>query len=180
MSPHWRDTRDRSGRDAGPASRYRRRTERAEDHEAEAYDEEPGPRYRGRYDYTDSPNPKRFYRSRRNKVISGVCGGIADYFGWDVTWVRLGTLASMSFMGPAPLIGYFIASMVMPVRPYEPRLTAEEDQFWRSVQAKPTITLSNLRYKFKDMEERLARMERVVTSEEWNLERQFRDLERGA
>ena len=36
---------------------------------------------------------------------------------------------------------------------------------------------SNVRYKFKDLDDRLASMERVVTSEEWRLKRQFRDLE---
>jgi phage shock protein C len=132
------------------------------------------------YDFSGSPNPKRLYRSRRSKVINGVCGGLAEYFGWDVAWVRLGTLMSLGFMGPAPIIGYIIASIVVPLRPYEMRLTPEEDRFWRGVQERPRITLSNLRYKFKDMEDRLARMERVVTSDEWNLKRQFKDLERQA
>lgn len=33
--------------------------------------------------------PKRLYRSN-NGMIAGVCGGIADYFGWDPTLVRVG------------------------------------------------------------------------------------------
>ena len=37
-----------------------------------------------RDDYISSPNPKRLYRSR-DKVIAGVCGGIADRMGWDPT-----------------------------------------------------------------------------------------------
>ena len=33
--------------------------------------------------------PKRLYRSN-NGMIAGVCAGIADYFGWDPTLVRIG------------------------------------------------------------------------------------------
>ena len=33
--------------------------------------------------------PRRLYRSN-NGMIAGVCGGIADYFGWDPTLVRVG------------------------------------------------------------------------------------------
>jgi phage shock protein C len=45
------------------------------------------------------------------------------------------------------------------------------------VSDRPAETFSNIRYKFKDMDDRLARMERSVTSEEWKLKREFRDLE---
>ena len=31
----------------------------------------------------------RFYLDKRNKRFMGVCAGIADYFGWDATWVRI-------------------------------------------------------------------------------------------
>ena len=42
-----------------------------------------------RDDFTSSPNPKRIYRSR-DKIIAGVCGGIADRMGWDPTITRIG------------------------------------------------------------------------------------------
>ena len=32
---------------------------------------------------------KRLYRSRKNKVIAGVCGGVAEYFSVDPTLIRL-------------------------------------------------------------------------------------------
>ena len=32
---------------------------------------------------------KKLTRSRSNKMIAGVCGGIAEYFGWDVSIVRI-------------------------------------------------------------------------------------------
>ena len=48
-------------------------------------------------DYTYSPNPKRLYRSR-DKVIAGVCGGIAERMGWDPTVTRVAT-AVLFFVG---------------------------------------------------------------------------------
>ena len=36
-----------------------------------------------------SPNPKRFYRSRTDKVWLGVCGGLAERFGWEPVLVRI-------------------------------------------------------------------------------------------
>jgi phage shock protein C len=129
-------------------------------------------------DYTYSPNPKRLYRSR-DKVIAGVCGGIAERMGWDPTIVRI-AFAVLFFTGilSAVFIVYIVIWAITPVAPYRPRnLSPDEDRFWRSVSDRPVETFSNLRYKFKDMDDRLARMERSVTSEEWKLKREFRDLE---
>jgi phage shock protein C len=129
-------------------------------------------------DYTSSPNPKRLYRSR-DKIIAGVCGGIAERMGWDPTLTRVGT-AILFFMGGSGvvLVAYIVLWAITPYAPYRPRhLTPDEERFWSSVSDRPRETFSNIRYKFKDMDDRLAAMERSVTSEEWRLKRQFRDLE---
>lgn len=129
-------------------------------------------------DYTYSPNPKKLYRSR-DKVIAGVCGGIAERMGWDPTIVRI-AFAVLFFTGilSAVLIVYIVIWAITPVAPYRPRnLSPDEERFWRSVSDRPAETFSNIRYKFRDLDDRLARMERSVTSEEWRLKREFRDLE---
>jgi phage shock protein C len=128
-------------------------------------------------DYTYSPNPKRLYRSR-DKVIAGVCGGIAERYGWDPTVVRVVFVLIFFFGGGATFPVYIVMWAITPVAPYRPRsLSPDEERFWRSVSDRPAETFSNIRYKFKDMDDRLARMERSVTSEEWKLKREFRDLE---
>lgn len=58
---------------------------------------------------------KKLYRSNDNKMITGVCGGIAEYFGLDATWVRLGTVAVCLFCG-AVIIAYIAASFIIPER----------------------------------------------------------------
>lgn len=56
----------------------------------------------------------RLKRSRTNKMISGVCGGIAEYLGWDATVVRLIFVVLTFFSWGAPILLYFILALVMP------------------------------------------------------------------
>lgn len=57
-------------------------------------------------------NEKRLTKGT-DKKLSGVCSGIAEYFGWDVTLVRVGT-GLLTVFCPTVLLAYFIAEMVMP------------------------------------------------------------------
>ena len=59
---------------------------------------------------------KRLYRSRNSRVIAGVCGGIAEYFGWDPAVVRLVFLASLLLPGPQAVI-YLVAWIIVPPEP---------------------------------------------------------------
>ena len=126
-----------------------------------------------------SPNPKRFYRSRTDRVWLGVCGGIAERFGWEPTLVRILFVLSIFFMaGPFSIFAYIIAAMITPQEPKGRRnLAPEEEQFWRNVSDRPRVTASGLKYTFMDLEERLRNIERNVTSEEWRLKKAFKDLE---
>jgi len=58
------------------------------------------------------------YRSRRHKMIAGVCGGIADWLGWSPDLVRIlyvvVSVASLAFPGT---FAYVILWMVMPQEP---------------------------------------------------------------
>jgi phage shock protein C len=66
---------------------------------------------------------KRIYRNQRNKVIGGVCAGIADYFDVDVAWVRLAFVLAVFAKGFG-LLAYVIAWIVFP---RDERLPAEVD-----------------------------------------------------
>ncbi len=59
---------------------------------------------------------KRLYRSRTERVLGGVCGGIAEYFGVDPTLVRLLALV-LILAGGAGIIAYIIAWIVIPEEP---------------------------------------------------------------
>ena len=57
--------------------------------------------------------PKRLVRSTSNRIIGGVCGGVADYLNMDVTLVRILTVLISLFTG-VPVILYIIALFVIP------------------------------------------------------------------
>jgi phage shock protein C len=60
---------------------------------------------------------KRLYRSRKNKVIMGLCGGIGDYFNVDPTLVRI-IFIILEFMTAGLLIvAYFIVGLIVPKEP---------------------------------------------------------------
>jgi len=56
---------------------------------------------------------KRLHRSRTNRTIAGVCAGIADYFGWDPTLVRIAWIV-LTFFGGSGILIYFILWLVVP------------------------------------------------------------------
>ena len=59
---------------------------------------------------------KKLYKSSKNKMIDGVCAGIAEYFNIDPTLVRIG-LVLFSAMGGAGILAYIIMAIVMPKNP---------------------------------------------------------------
>ena len=65
---------------------------------------------------TTYDRPKRLYRSRSRRLVGGVCGGIAEYFGWDPMLVRLAFVASLLLPGPQILL-YLVAWIVIPYEP---------------------------------------------------------------
>lgn len=56
---------------------------------------------------------KRLYKSRTNRILCGVCGGIGEYFNIDPTIIRL-ILAVLCVGGGSGIIVYIIAALVMP------------------------------------------------------------------
>jgi len=62
-------------------------------------------------------NSKKLYRSRRDKVIGGVAGGLAEYFEVDVVIFRL-LFVLLALMGGGGIIGYLILMVVVPKEPY--------------------------------------------------------------
>lgn len=59
---------------------------------------------------------KRLYRSEQNRMICGVCGGVAEYFNVDPTLIRL-ALVLFAFVGGSGLLAYIIAAIVVPNQP---------------------------------------------------------------
>ena len=82
---------------------------------------------------TEQPaSQTRFYRDKRNGKLFGICAGLADYTGFDVSLVRVSFLAAVFLSGGGILPFYFIAAMVTPTKPFAlERVDQEEKHFWQ-------------------------------------------------
>lgn len=61
---------------------------------------------------------KKLFKSRTDKKLCGVCGGIAEYFEVDSTLVRL-ALIVFTFLGGSGILAYIAAAIVMPFKSEE-------------------------------------------------------------
>ena len=120
----------------------------------------------------------KFYLDRENRKWSGVCAGIADYTGTDVTLVRIG-LVILTLLGGFPwtLIAYWVAAWMAPKKPRElAHETPEQAKFWQGVRASPARTVRDVRSRFRELDRRLADVESYVTSSNSRLAREIDQL----
>ena len=59
---------------------------------------------------------KKLYRSKIDKKLCGVCGGIAEYLNVDSTIIRLLLVLAIFFAG-CGILAYIIAAIIMPEKP---------------------------------------------------------------
>jgi phage shock protein C len=120
----------------------------------------------------------RFYVDKRNAKIRGVCAGFADYYGMDVTWVRVLALGSIGVLGPFAIIAYFVAAHSAGARPAEleremQRQDRDEKEFWKRVRRNPRATARSIRARFRNIDRRLAAAETYLTSPDKRLAREI-------
>lgn len=61
-------------------------------------------------------NEKRLYRSRKDKMLAGICGGLAEYFDVDPSLVRLASVLLCLYAGTGLLV-YILAAIIIPEDP---------------------------------------------------------------
>lgn len=62
---------------------------------------------------------KRLYRSRTNRMLAGVCGGLGKYFNVDPTLIRVLAVILLIFFNFATLIAYIILAIIVPLEPLD-------------------------------------------------------------
>lgn len=126
------------------------------------------------------PQPPRrtnFYLDKQNGKVMGVCAGLADYTGFDVTLIRIMLIATIVMSGGSVLPCYFIAGFIASDRPAELAASNEEEKrFWQGVRASPRKSARQIHSQFRDIDRRLADIENFVTSENRVLAQQIDDL----
>ena len=112
-----------------------------------------------------SASRTRFYLDKQNKKWLGVCSGIADYMGWDVTLVRVGmVVVTLAGAFPWSLIAYWAVAWAAKPNPYGLYSDKDEEQFWQGVRRSPARTTREVRGKLRDIDRRLADVELYYTS----------------
>jgi phage shock protein C len=125
----------------------------------------------------------KLYRNPRRGMIFGVCAGIAEYFGFDVTVTRVIVAVGAFFAFPVICVVYLLLGLMLPARGYsgpERDYNDPEERQVRSLQrqvrSSPHETLASVRYRFRDLDVRLQRLEKYVTSNRYKLDREFQKL----
>jgi phage shock protein C len=119
----------------------------------------------------------KFYLDKQNKKWKGVCAGIADYTGFDVTLIRIGFIVLTLLGTGIGIVAYIAAAWLAPVKPQE--LTAEtpeQAKFWQGVRTSPARTVRDVRSRFREIDRRLADVEAYVTSSNGRLAREIESL----
>jgi phage shock protein C len=131
-------------------------------------------RYR---DHDKEPSRNRLTRDSENGVIFGVCAGLADYFGFDVKLTRICAAVSGLFFFPTVPVIYLILGLLLDDAPRSPREQQREDyELRRRVRSEPQATLRSVRHRFRELDRRLQRLEKYVTSRKYNLQREIDGL----
>lgn len=111
-----------------------------------------------------SASRTKFYLDKQNAKWMGVCSGIADYTGIDVTLVRVGVALLTLITSGWVLIAYVIMAWVAEKKPLGLYDSAEDERFWQGVRTNPTRSTAEVRSKFRDIDRRLADIEVMYTS----------------
>lgn len=119
----------------------------------------------------------RLYRDPARGVLAGVCAGIAEYVGLRPVQVRLLMVLALVFFFVPTILGYVALALVLKPKPPDLYRAEDEARFWRTVRTAPKGALDSLRERFGGIDRRLARIESLVASEEFELRRKFRDIE---
>jgi len=139
----------------------------------------------------------KLYRDRERGMIAGVCAGLADFFELDVRMTRI-VVAVSAFFFPSVILAYIVLALLLKTRTASDRNGATDKPRRRRKKhrrerregaattdtggrdrASPHATLNRVRRRFRDLDVRLQRLEKYVTSERYRLDREFEGLRDG-
>ena len=120
----------------------------------------------------------KIYLDKENAHVSGVCAGLAIYFGWQVKWVRIGWILGTLFWPPIFFFTYLAMALFHDPLPTE-ALDLEIDLKAMEEAAKPARPGSVRRQfasatdRYVKLEDRLRALESVVTSKAFLMDREL-------
>jgi len=119
----------------------------------------------------------KLYKNPHKGVFMGVCAGLADYMGVKPLLIRI-LAVICAFAWSFVLVPiYLIAGFALDPRPTDLYRDPDEEDFWKTARNRPDVTSASMRRRFNDIDRRMQRLERLLTSKRFRLERELKDLE---
>ena len=120
---------------------------------------------------------RRFYRSADHTVLGGVCGGLSEYFGFNLKVTRVLAVIGFLINPPLAVAAYLVVVLLVPSRSLKAAEPKVDEEFRKALRSSPGQTMTDVRRRFRSLDRRLARLEKYVTSSRYQLDREFKDLE---
>ena len=123
---------------------------------------------------------RRLYRDSDRAVLGGVCAGLATYLGFNLKVTRLLCVIAFLCVFPVALFAYLAAVFLIPAsssRVYdEARYEMHRKEKLREEILRARPTADEIRERYRGLDERLAKIEKYVTSSRYRLDEEFRRL----
>lgn len=119
------------------------------------------------------------YRDKRNGKLGGVCAGIARKVGVEPWLVRVLAVTALVFTSFLTLVLYIAAWLLLDDRPQVAEAGPDnvKSTGWQSGLS-PNDALTRLETRLQGLNGRVAKMERLLTSQEFRVRREFNDLDK--
>lgn len=134
-----------------------------------------------------STSDRHFVRDADRALLGGVCAGIAKYFGFNLCATRVIFLIACCVAMPFAAIAYIATVLLVPaessryeyvverkVRRRKRRMKRKERQ--QAAEEEQMQAGAEIRERYSSLDDRLARIEKYVTSSRYDLDRKFRNL----
>lgn len=118
---------------------------------------------------SDPRDRHRLYRNRSRGLLAGVCAGIADWTGFNLTALRVGVVLLAIPFTAVMVIGYLVLALMLPPLPRDLYRDEADERFWRETRRAPIDGVSSLNQRFRQLDRRLQRMETWLTSREYRI-----------
>lgn len=115
----------------------------------------------------------RLYRNRQRGLLAGVCAGISDWTGFNLTALRVITVLLAIPFTAVIIIGYLALALLLPIMPEDLYRDKDEETFWRETRRAPSDTVSQLNQRFRALDRRLQKLEAWLTSREYRIRQEL-------
>ncbi|MGK7295231.1 MAG: envelope stress response membrane protein PspC [Candidatus Wenzhouxiangella sp. M2_3B_020] len=121
----------------------------------------------------DRYDRNRLYRNKRRGLLAGVCAGISDWTGFNLTALRVAVVLLAIPFTAVIVVGYIVLAFLLPAAPADLYADEEDEKFWRRTRQAPVEGVAELNQRFRRLDQRLQRMEAWLTSREYRIRQEI-------